>query len=402
MSVEVELNSLSAGVRSRILSLLQGVNLPRTLVAAQVSPVVQSLSAANVGQLCRVGPFALVGRDQAYDWWVAESLNPSVWRRLDATGSNDLSATYATLTNLALKAPIASPSLTGIPSAPTADPGTSTTQLATTAFVAAATGAIELSDVLDSPITPTVTVGGLAAGIPIVTGTAIETLFRAMLSPYVAGSFTGFTLAGHAATREVGATFTPGNATIIYSADSAGNAPATASIVGPGFGGTVTLGASPTMITASGSSTTSTTPTTTSWVLTGSDANGNALPSRTTTLAWQYAWKFGANQTVVTSNATAQAVFAAMQLSALRPGRDHNITTTADNDSETNYTYIAYQAIYGDLTSIIQGGALPVIGGFTKLGDFSITTATGRTESYRFYKSNATKAFASGVTINIS
>ena len=91
-----------------------------------------------------------------------------------------------------------------------------------------------------------------------------------------------------------------------------------------------------------------------------------------------------------------------MQLSALRPGRDHNITTTADNDSETNYTYIAYQAIYGDLTSIIQGGALPVIGGFTKLGDFSITTATGRTESYRFYKSNATKAFASGVTINIS
>lgn len=37
-------------------------------------------------------------------------------------------------------APIASPNLTGVPSAPTATPGTSTTQLATTAFVAAAIG----------------------------------------------------------------------------------------------------------------------------------------------------------------------------------------------------------------------------------------------------------------------
>lgn len=39
---------------------------------------------------------------------------------------------------LALKAPLASPTLTGTPAAPTAAPGTNTTQLATTAFVAAA------------------------------------------------------------------------------------------------------------------------------------------------------------------------------------------------------------------------------------------------------------------------
>jgi hypothetical protein len=45
---------------------------------------------------------------------------------------------------IALKAPLASPALTGAPTAPTAGAGTSTTQLATTAFVAtalAATGA---------------------------------------------------------------------------------------------------------------------------------------------------------------------------------------------------------------------------------------------------------------------
>lgn len=41
-------------------------------------------------------------------------------------------------TSLALKANIASPTLTGVPAAPTATPGTSTTQLATTAFVTTA------------------------------------------------------------------------------------------------------------------------------------------------------------------------------------------------------------------------------------------------------------------------
>ena len=43
---------------------------------------------------------------------------------------------------LALKAPLASPALTGTPTAPTATAGTNTTQIATTAFVAAAIAAI--------------------------------------------------------------------------------------------------------------------------------------------------------------------------------------------------------------------------------------------------------------------
>ena len=48
-----------------------------------------------------------------------------------------------TLTNLiALKAPLASPAFTGIPTVPTAAPGTNTPQAASTAFVAAAIGAI--------------------------------------------------------------------------------------------------------------------------------------------------------------------------------------------------------------------------------------------------------------------
>ncbi|WP_276360221.1 hypothetical protein, partial [Daejeonella sp. H1SJ63] len=47
----------------------------------------------------------------------------------------------ATQTALDLKAPLASPALTGVPTAPTAAPGTNTTQVATTAFVTAAAAA---------------------------------------------------------------------------------------------------------------------------------------------------------------------------------------------------------------------------------------------------------------------
>lgn len=48
-----------------------------------------------------------------------------------------------TNTQLALKAPLASPALTGVPTAPTAAPGTSTTQLATTAFTTGAVTTLE-------------------------------------------------------------------------------------------------------------------------------------------------------------------------------------------------------------------------------------------------------------------
>ena len=50
----------------------------------------------------------------------------------------DATAGLATDSNLNSKAPIASPTFTGVPAAPTASSGTNTTQLATTAFVTTA------------------------------------------------------------------------------------------------------------------------------------------------------------------------------------------------------------------------------------------------------------------------
>lgn len=56
-----------------------------------------------------------------------------------------IQTTAATTPDLSAYAPLASPTFTGTPAAPTATSGTNTTQLATTAFVASAVGSIDLT-----------------------------------------------------------------------------------------------------------------------------------------------------------------------------------------------------------------------------------------------------------------
>lgn len=82
------------------------------------------------------------GVKQAFDAALAAVVGgaPGVLDTLDelaaALGDDpNFAATMAS--DLAGKAPLASPALTGTPTAPTADPGTNTTQVATTAFVMA-------------------------------------------------------------------------------------------------------------------------------------------------------------------------------------------------------------------------------------------------------------------------
>jgi hypothetical protein len=76
---------------------------------------------------------------------------------ISATAAIDQSKINGLADALALKADLDSPSLTGTPTAPTADAGTNTTQIATTAFVAAATAAI--SNVVD--LTSAQTIDGI-------------------------------------------------------------------------------------------------------------------------------------------------------------------------------------------------------------------------------------------------
>ncbi|MBC6988928.1 hypothetical protein [Hymenobacter sp. BT491] len=57
------------------------------------------------------------------------------------------------------------------------------------------------------------------------------------------------------------------------------------------------------------------------------------------------------------------------------------------------YTYYAYEASSGDLSSIILDGAAPVLGAFTRLPDATGTNALGAPVTLRVYRSNAVNAF---------
>lgn len=62
-------------------------------------------------------------------------------------------------TEMTTKAPLASPPLTGIPTAPTAAPGTNTTQVATTEFVAASFAPLDSPALTGVPTAPTAALG---------------------------------------------------------------------------------------------------------------------------------------------------------------------------------------------------------------------------------------------------
>ena len=101
-----------------------------------------------------------------------------------------------TVPGLALKAPLASPTFTGVPAGPTAAAGTNTTQLATTAFVTAASGtpffkATTTNDVLNDKTTNFFTNRSVGIGtnnplfnLDVVGGFALRSATGAMGSGY--------------------------------------------------------------------------------------------------------------------------------------------------------------------------------------------------------------------------
>lgn len=88
----------------------------------------------------------------------ANSTDAQLRDRSTHTGAQAQSTVTDLVSDLAAKAPLASPALTGVPTVPTATAGTSTTQAASTAFVQAAisgvTGSMELMGDLDASTNP--------------------------------------------------------------------------------------------------------------------------------------------------------------------------------------------------------------------------------------------------------
>lgn len=126
------------------------VNKPVSTAQATADALVASNAAIATALKANIASPALTGVPTAP---TAAPLNNTT--QIATTAYTDAAATAlsgAVATALALKAPLASPSLTGVPVAPTATPGTATTQLATTAFVDAARVILVAADALKAPL----------------------------------------------------------------------------------------------------------------------------------------------------------------------------------------------------------------------------------------------------------
>lgn len=95
--------------------------------------------------------------------------------------------------SLATKAPLASPALTGTPTAPTAGGGTNTTQLATTAFVAAAIAPLAplaSPGLTGVPTAPTAAQGVSTTQLATTAYVVVQSVARATFTPWAAASGT--------------------------------------------------------------------------------------------------------------------------------------------------------------------------------------------------------------------
>jgi hypothetical protein len=158
-----------------------------------------------------------------------------------ALGDDENFATTVT-TNLALKAPLASPTFTGIPAAPTASVNTNTTQIATTAYVMAAS-------VAPSNLTGPITSVGSATSIASQTGTG--TKFVVDTSPTLVTPVLGVATA-----TSINSTTIPSSATLVKTADTLAVLSSTTSaqlagVISDETGtGALVFGTSPTLSTA--------------------------------------------------------------------------------------------------------------------------------------------------------
>jgi hypothetical protein len=288
--------------------------------------------------------------------------------------------------------------------------------------LAGITGSITTASttILQQAITPNQNVGGIISGVTIAAGSTLESIFRTMLVAYTPPTLSGLTmrLGGSTistATRDVNNSFQVNTASFTAGVDSPGGiGPISSSWTASGAdAGTLTyyfgnagLPAGSNVLSVGNTYTINRASSggTITFTVNGRRSDiGTAITGASTSVSFRFRNYMAASSTDITSNATAQSVIDSDVVdSLLDDNRVWTATCSAANDTLGNYTYILYPASYGDLSTIIQNGALPVLSAFAKLGDYTITNAYGASISVRVYKSNSDKAFSSGTTLAIS
>lgn len=138
----------------------------------------------------------------------------------------------------------------------------------------------------------------------------------------------------------------------------------------------------------------------------GPNLGDEDITSTSKTFTYKYLAKLGASSTsAIADDAAAQTLYDGIteQASALVNSSSwNNVDTTADGNSQSNYTYIIYPATFGALQNVVQDNALSVLSAFTDLGDFTINNTFGASISYSFYRTNQTAAFSTGTELDIT
>jgi len=273
---------------------------------------------------------------------------------------------------------------------------------------------------INTTITSNQTVGGISSGTTISPGSTIEQILKQILIAYIPPTLSGLVMKFESSnmstsTRDVNNSLQVNTASFTAGLDSPnGVGPISCSWTASGadiglttyyFGNsalpsgtnTLSIGGVYTINKASSTGTVT-------FTVNGRRSDtGGAITGASTSVSFRFRNYLCASSTDITSNATAQSVVTSDVVSSnLDTDRAWSTTCTSANDTSGSYTYIIYPASYGDLSTIIQNGALPVLTAFTKLGDYTVNNAYGASISVRVYKSNSDQAFASGTTLDIS
>lgn len=274
------------------------------------------------------------------------------------------------------------------------------------------------SATLASSLTSNVTVGALTP-TTYAAGTSLETIFRAMLITYIPPTLTSLSIRSGGSTissvvRDVNNSFTFNTASFLATADNPTSIfPLSASFTASGadagdlryyFGDNVISSTNARGVGGSYAINKATSDGVVTFRVRGKRSDTLAFITDAT-LGIGFYWRnyFAASATIISDSSTAQTVISnGLIISALDVSRAWAVTCDSTNQDNTKYTYILYPATYGDLTGIIQNGVTPVLGAFTKLGDYTITNAYSAAISVRVYQSFAKGAFNSGDTLTIS
>ena len=254
----------------------------------------------------------------------------------------------------------------------------------------------------DLVVTVDIPNAGYSKGDTIGTGTSMTDVIETFLCHYTSSSFNSFGLTFDiSGDVEVGRTATITNANWSFINDSDGNPLHNVYITGVGYSPSIYLTGTSSVPNNPPASFTRLTANTEVWVIYGQDKEG-IFKSSVGTKVFKYMHRSGASTTDITDSGSASLVINDLTNNTLTTGKGRTITCTSENNDVTKYTYISYDASYGDLSNIIQNGSLPVLTAFTKLSDYSYTNQYGATRTMRTYKSNSTGAFASGTVLTLS